>query len=256
MLFTKTTFIGIDPTAGKNPFVYAAIDHQKDLLALGEGDLDTILAFVAGQQQAVVAINAPSQPNRGFMEEDFFREKLKPQPRPGRWLGYRVAEYILVQCGIKIPRTPAKGEPSPGWMEMGFVTYQRLSQLGFVNYTGDDSPLQMLEVYPHGAYTALLDRIPFQKKALEGRIQRQLVLYENDLNVPDPMRMFEEITRHKLLQGVLPFDQLYSSEELDALVAALTAYIAATKPESITLVGERTEGQVIFPVPSLKKMYS
>ena len=28
MLFNEATFIGVDPTAGKEPFVYAAIDHR------------------------------------------------------------------------------------------------------------------------------------------------------------------------------------------------------------------------------------
>jgi len=43
MLFTQTTFIGIDPTAGQRPFVYAALDSDLRLLALGEGDLDEVL---------------------------------------------------------------------------------------------------------------------------------------------------------------------------------------------------------------------
>jgi len=51
MFYTNSTFIGIDPTAGEKPFVYAALDHELRLLALGHGSIDDILAFAAGQRQ-------------------------------------------------------------------------------------------------------------------------------------------------------------------------------------------------------------
>ena len=53
MLFNETTFIGIDPTAGKRPMAYAALDRDLRPLALGEGDLDAVAAFVSN-----VAANA------------------------------------------------------------------------------------------------------------------------------------------------------------------------------------------------------
>ena len=65
MLFNETSFIGIDPTAGKRPMAYAALDRDLSLIALGEGDLDAVTAFVAGQQSAYVAVNAPPRPNQG-----------------------------------------------------------------------------------------------------------------------------------------------------------------------------------------------
>jgi len=48
MFFTNTTFMGIDPTAGVRPFTYAALDSDLQLMALGQGDIDEVLAFVAG----------------------------------------------------------------------------------------------------------------------------------------------------------------------------------------------------------------
>ena len=39
MFSSNTTFIGIDPTAGEKPIIYAAIDHTRHLLALGAGPL-------------------------------------------------------------------------------------------------------------------------------------------------------------------------------------------------------------------------
>ncbi len=255
MLFTKNTFIGIDPTAGKRPFAYAALDGNRQLLAVGEGQMEEVLAFVGGQARAFVAVNAPRAPNAGLMADETRRAALSPPPRPGRWTGYRVAEYELHRRGISIPRTPAQPEKCPRWMQMGFKVYQRLASLGFRRFPAGDAPLQSLEVYPHAAYTVLLEHLPFPKNTLEGRLQRQLVLYVHDVEVPNPMRVFEEITRHRLLQGILPLDDLYSASELDALVAAFTAFKAATQPESVCLAGDAAEGQIVLPVKELRTRY-
>ena len=80
MFFDKTTFIGIDPTAGQKPFTYVALDGDLNMLALGQGQIDDILAFVGGQQSAYVAINAPQQPNQGLMAAREVRQLLEPPP--------------------------------------------------------------------------------------------------------------------------------------------------------------------------------
>jgi hypothetical protein len=69
------------------------------------------------------------------------------------------------------------------------------------------------------------------------------------------MRLFEEITKHRLLQGVLPLEHLYSTGELDALVAAYTAWVAALHPERTTHLGDPEESLVILPVANLKRSY-
>ncbi len=256
MLFEKTTFIGIDPTAGQKPFTYVALDGDLRLLALGKGQMDDVLAFVGGQQNAYVAVNAPQQPNQGQMAAREVRQRLDPPPRAGRWTGFRVAEYELHVRGISIPRTSDQESACSRWVQMGFNLFRGIKRLGYVPYSaGEASSHQVLEVYPHGAYTALLERVPFPKHLLEGRIQRQLVLYLNQLKVSNPMYIFEEITRHRLLQGILPLEGLHSSDELDALVAAYTAWLAATKPEQVTQVGHAEEGQIVLPVGELKAHY-
>ena len=45
--------------------------------------------------------------------------------------------------------------------------------------------------------------------------------------------MFEEITRYKLVQGILPLENLPSSKELDALAAAYLAWMNFTRPGQI-----------------------
>jgi len=246
MLFTQTTFIGIDPTAGQRPFVYAALDSDLRLLALGEGDLDEVL---------LVAVCAPRRPNQGLMQRDEVRSRLSPRPRPGRWTNARVVEYLLRLHRIRCPHTRAQEADCPGWMRMGFQLFQRLQSLGYMPYPATDSPRQLLEVYPHACYTVLLERTPFPKHTLEGRLQRQLVLYARNVQISDPMRFFEEITRHRLLHGILPEDELYSPGELDALIAAYTAWLTVENSERVTALGDPAEGQIILPVPKLKDHY-
>jgi hypothetical protein len=256
MFYTNTTFIGIDPTAGQKPFAYAALDRELDLLALGQGEMDEVLAFVAGQRQAVVAVCAPQQPNQGLMAQEDYRQSLSPSPRPGRWLNFRVVEYLLRQHNISIPQTAAGEQDCQNWMRMGFQLFRRLKTLGYHLYPADGTEkLQMMEIYPHACYTALLGLLPFPKNSLEGRLQRQLVLHEQRLDVPDAMRIFEEITRYRLLNGMLALDNLYLPGELDALVAAYTAWLAITKPQESMVLGDPKEGQIVLPVPELKERY-
>jgi len=255
MLFSDTAFIGIDPTAGKRPIAYSALDKDLRMLALAKGDMDEVLAFIAGQNQAVVAVCSPRRPSTGVMEKPEIRDQLSPPPRPGRWTNYRLVEYQLRQLHISTYQTPANAEKCPKWMQVGFALYRRLEGLGFQNFKSGDSRHQVLEVYPHACYTVLLGSAPFQKNTLEGRLQRQLVLYEQGINVLDPMRFFEEITRHRLLKGILPDENLYTTSELDALVAAYTARMSATQHNQITLLGHPEEGQIVLPSAELKSHY-
>lgn len=255
MLFSQTTFLGIDPSAGQRPFVYAAVDHELNLLALGQGRLDDMLAFSAGQRAAVVAVCGPRQPNQSVMTRPEIRKNLNPPPRPGRWVDFRLAEYLLRQRRISVPQIPDHAEKAPNWMQMSFSLFKGLKNLGYQIYPDSEAACQMLEVYPFAAYTALLGVTPFPKYTLEGRLQRQMVLHDLRLKVSDPMRFFEEITRHKLLRGILPTEQLLSASELDALVAAYTAWQAALHPEAIMLVGDLDEGQIVLPVAELRSQY-
>ena len=255
MFSSNTTFIGIDPTAGEKPIVYAAIDHARHLLALGAGSLDDVLAFAAGQHQAVLAVCGPRRPNSGVMKNPQKRGELNPQPAPGRWENHRLAEYLLRQHNLFIPPTPFNEADCPNWMRQSFLLFRRLEEMGYRDFQDETAGRKNLEVYPHACYSVLLGVLPFPKHSLEGRIQRQLVLFENEVEVPDPMDFFEEITRHRVLKGVIPFDELYTPGELDALAAAFTAWYSASRPNQTTMLGDPEEGQIILPVDSLKTRY-
>jgi len=255
MFFTNMTFIGVDPTAGEKPMVYAAIDHERRLLALGGGSLDDVLAFAAGQRQAVLAVCAPRRPNLGLMREAEIRKDLNPPPAPGRWENSRLAEYLLRRHNIHIPLTPSEDRDCPNWMRQGFELFRRLLEIGYQLFPKPGAERWCLEVYPHAAFSVLLGITPFGKNTMEGRLQRQLILHEHNVEVPDPMRFFEEITRHRLLKGVLPRDILYTPGELDALVGAYTALHAASQPEKVLMIGDPEEGQVVIPAEEFKPHY-
>lgn len=255
MFFTDPSFLGIDPTAGHKPFAYAALDDHLHLMALGRGNLDEVLAFTAGQHQAIVAVCAPRRPNQGLMGRPEVRDSLSPPPRPGRWMNFRLVEYLLRQHRISCYKTPSDEKACPNWMQMGFNLYKRLERMGYKPYPTQDAALQWLEVYPHASYCTLLGRVPLPKDSLEGRIQRQLVLYQQKIGLPDPLELLKGITPQHLLEGTWPLENLYSQGELDALVAAYTAWQAANHPKQVTALGDASEGVVILPVAELKRHY-
>lgn len=255
MLFSNFSFIGIDPTAGEKPIVYAAIDQQKRLLALGAGNLDDVLAFCGGQRQAIAAICGPRSPNTGLMRTPNIRDQLTPSPAPGRWENFRVAEYILRQHNFLIPHTSRVEESCSNWMRQSFLLFRRLSEMDYRQVSAETADRRLIEVYPHASYGTLLGRLPFSKNSLEGRIQRQLVLKEQGVDVTDPMAFFEEITRHRILTGNMPFDLLYTAGELDALIAAYSAWHTLQHSSQISLLGDPNEGQIMVPVPELKSTY-
>jgi len=113
-----------------------------------------------------------------------------------------------------------------------------------------------LETHPHAAFCALLGQIPLSKPTLEGRLQRQIALYEQGIDMKDPMEFFEEITRHKLLHGSFPMELVYSAEELDAMMAAYMAFCVVNCPQETILIGDQQEGQIALPVVGLKERYS
>lgn len=255
MFFTDTTYIGIDPTAGRKPFSYAALDNQLRLTALGHASLDEVLTFMAGQSQAIAAVCAPRRPSQHLMGRPQVRDTLSPPPHPGRYLDFRVAEYQLRQHGISCVKTPADEDACPNWMKMGFSLYQRLERMGYFSFPARGHELQWIEVYPHASYACLLGRVPLSKTTLEGRIQRQMALCQQRMSLPDPVDLLKDVTPECLLEGTWPIDELYQPGELDALVAAFTAWQAANHPDQITALGEDSEGLIILPVPELKRRY-
>ncbi len=253
MIFSDSNYIGIDPTSAQKSFTYAALDHDLNLITLADGEMEDIHAFLVEQRSAVVAVNAPSGVSRGLVRERM--KKKMVTPRPIQRVEMRVAEFELRERGIHIAGTSSNEGSCFEWMKVGFELYRKLKKMGFKKYPQNDSVHQVLETNPHACFCVLAGQIPLAKPSLEGRLQRQLILYERGIRIKDPMDFFEEITRYKLSKGVWPTELLYSPEQLDALAAAYTAWLAANKPENISTIGIPKEGLIVLPEKELKEKY-
>ncbi len=246
MLFDQETFVGVDPAAGNKPFVWAAINPQLEILALRQGSMDDLKAFILGLPHVSVAINCPCSLSKSLLLNPEIRQMVQPIPRPGRYSRFRVCEYILRIRNIRVIPVPPQFEHFPGWMRNGFQLYHDLKVV---------QTISSYEVNAHAAFCVLLTRVPFLKNTLEGMIQRQLLLHQKGLQVSDPMNFFEEITRRRILQGVLPGGILKSVRELDALACAYTVYLRDRIPQSAMSIGHEEEGQILLPVSALQEKY-
>lgn len=247
MLFSDANFIGVDASGGRKPFTYAALDSDARLFALGDGEMEEVLAFLGGQRAACVAVNAPSRANLGVVKNAGQAQSLALTHLPGRAVDMRLSEFQLRERGIAVAHTPSREDLCPAWMRLGFAFYRRLGEMGFRPFPTEGATHCWLETHPHAVFCVLLGKTPLARMSLEGRLQRQLALYEAGLEIKDPMDFFEEITRHRILKGNLPVEVIYTSEALDALAAAYTAYMAFKKPDALTSFGDPQEGLMYLP---------
>ena len=254
MFLTKTAYIGIDLT-GKKAFTYAALDEEMGLLALSGGELDELLAFIGGQSSAAVAINAPVRPNQGRVRALLEAESLEKGKVSLRGADMRLAEHELRQRGIKVAATPDHPRNCTSWMRSGFALYEKLTGMGFMPHPAEEASHQILETHPHAGFLTLAGGNLLSATSLEGRLQRQTILHSEGLGIRDGMDFFEEVTRFKLKQGILPLEQVYASSQLDALLAAYTAWLAVNEPKSTSVLGDPEEGQIYLPVAELKEKY-
>ncbi|MBI5955111.1 MAG: DUF429 domain-containing protein [Chloroflexi bacterium] len=253
MLFTDSVFIGITPASERKLFVYAVLDRELKLVSLADGEMGDVTAFIAGQDSAAVAVNAPSGVNRGLVREMVKSKMLTPYQL--RRTELRLAEHELREHGIFVTKTHASAELCPAWMQAGFSLHRKLGKMGFQKYPEGDSKRLVLETNSQACYSLMGGQVPLARLSLEGRLQRQLILYEHGLDIRDPMDFFEEITRYKIIKGILPMELLYQPDQLDALVAAYIAWLAAYKQEGVFEIGDSKEGMVVLPGKGLKEKY-
>lgn len=248
MASSPITYLGVDYTGAHKPFTYVALDDDCRLRAVGQGKQQEVLAFISGQSAARVAVNGPVRPAAGLWSGE--QDPLFPLPAPAVKKDLRAAEAELLRKGIIIPVTPADEAACKGWMQRGFAFYRFLDRLGYQPYPAEGIDCQYLEVQSLAAFWQLIGREPYEGRALEGRLQRQMILRQQGLPVPDPMDFFEEVTPYKLLNGSLPLEKIYSLCELNAWIAAYTAWLSCHHPERLVVFGDPQEGQIILPANS------
>jgi predicted nuclease with RNAse H fold len=257
MLFQDSVFIGVNPTAGKRPIKYAALDSRKRLIVHEHGDLEQVLAFLASFETALVAIDGPQGLNQGLMRNPEIRRSFGLQPGGRTWSQWRVCEYELRRRNIRLYNTPDRLAQTKNWDQVAIALFRRAQDMGYRLFEKSQSTTQrmLLEGRAHTGYATLLERRPFLKDTLEGRLQRQLILFIEGLDIPNPLKALEEVTRHHLLSGDLPLHDLCDPEGLDTLITAYIAYLAGREPDRVCQVGNDEEGLITVPVPQLEEFY-
>ena len=205
-----------------------------------------MIAYTSGTAEAIVVVNAPPKPNQGLAQSQQPFPETEIQVNPRRLEDLRLAEVELRLKGYHVPRTFSDPDRCQGWMQRGFELHSHIQTLGYIPFPSEN-PRTWLETQADACYQSLLGVVPFRGGTLEGRLQRQLVLHDQHLPVPDAMKFFEEITRYKLLRSILPAEDIHTSSELNALMAALVAWMAGNEPQRLTPFGDPGEGVIYLP---------
>ncbi|HJS19719.1 MAG TPA: hypothetical protein VJ785_13310 [Anaerolineales bacterium] len=120
---------------------------------------------------------------------------------------------------------------------------KKIVHAGFKPFSKRESTRQWIESDADECYRVFQSGL-LPRRSLEGRLQRALILYDQELKIGDPMDYFEEITRYKLIQGLLPTENIFSTKQVDALMMAYVAWLAVHHAEKVLL-----RGDLILPAP-------
>ena len=251
----ERVFVGVDLTAGARAITLVTLNVRQRIVTRAETDFAGAVEAVSAYARVVCAVDAPQTRNAGLMADPDYRAGLGLPPNGATYSNYKVCEYELRRRGIGLYNTPRDADAAPAWMHLGWRFYAALEAAGFVTWP-EPGARQVFEVHPHACFTVMLERRPFRKLSLEGRLQRQMALYRAGVGVPSPMEFLEEITPHRLLIGDLDTHGLLLDHDmLDAAVAAHTAWLAASDPARVTSVGNPAEGVIVLPTAALKDRY-
>lgn len=253
-MFTETSYIGIDPSSGSNSVAYAAIDGNLKPEAIGMGHLDEALAYAGGRQHAFVAVHAPARPNLGILVDPAMMEQLALPIKDKKGIDMRLAEYQMTQRDLPVYQTPRKKEAAKSWMRAGYKLYERLQALGYSIFPYEGNERQLMETVPEACFHLWLPGTLLHQRSLEGCIQRQAALYDFKIEIPDPMEYYQEVTRHRIMMGSLPREMVYQPAEIQALAAAYVAWLAVNQPQSVEMLGDKNEGQIVLPIKNNKEI--
>lgn len=235
-------FIGID--VHKNMITVASIDELLNVQFVQNMSIQECISYISVNEVKVIAIDAPLELNKGFMNDEEYRKNLNP-----KLMGHynkKVSEYELSRRGINPFATPGDMNEITGWktwMKTGFELFERLQVLGFkeVHSGGLRSEIDknIVEVFPHACFSTLLECLPLKKDSDEGIEQRKNIL--NKLGFNNIEELLKGINKHG------------KTDKLDAIVAAYTSLMVYNR--QATFVGDIKEGQIALPVEELKEKY-
>ena len=246
-------FAGIDLSTSRHGLTVALLTPRLDVRSLKRQSLDEALGELAECPQITAAIGGPMRPCVPFAEPDPPAEGVRRKGNPRR---ARAADGELSRRGISVRRPPDRASDAPAWMRCGFDLARELADRGFAE--GKDAgaePRVLLEAPPMACASVLLGRLAYARETLEGRIQRQLILLRERVALPDPMDALEELTAHHILSGRMELKGILGAGELDALLAAFTAWRAYTHPEAVSWLGDDADGWICLPGKELLGKY-
>lgn len=240
-------YIGINLGGQRSGFTCAILDNALRIHFLGVLSPMEWQSKIESCNKVLAAVNSPLTLNHGYMADAEYRQQLSIVPGRNRHTDMRVCEYELVARGLNPTRTPKNVSNFSPSLQKALKFSSELGMNGFQYWPSPSASRQMFESNADACYWSLLGIKPFAATSLEGRIQRQLALQASKLPVKDAMIFFEEVTRHRLLSGKLPDEIVLSTPQLDALVAAYTAWVIANRPGESAQFGEADEGYIFLP---------
>ncbi len=186
-----------------------------------------LMAWIERHEPAVVAVDAP---------QDYRRPGRRDAPAGLPPAPQRACDRELMARRIRLYPVPSRQAVASGqsrlpeWMKAGFDYFRRLRRMGFevpdqaVMPGALGGPPAALEVYPYGAFAALLGALP-PSKATRAGLRSRIVT---------------------LRRAGLEWDEYFDHDSLDALAAALTAW--RFHQGRATPVGDPAEGLIWLPV--------
>ena len=207
-------YLGIDPTTSESkPSGCAVLDGSAALTYVGRVSTDAeIISLSERWSPEVVAIDSPLFLPRGLwcLDEDC------SHPCCNVWAGEkRVAERELYRQGIRLYWTTRK-------TFIKDMIYRSIE----LRCTLEARGISVIEVYPHASKVRLFPG-PLPKKTTKAGRQRLQECLEG------------------LVSGLSEHGRLLSHDELDAIVAAYTAYLHGQGQAEA--VGDREEGFIYVP---------
>jgi hypothetical protein len=244
-----TCFAGIDVNSRPPYYTIIALTAARTILLDVSGNWEEIRTCLEPFNQITIAINSPIEANNGFLS---LSHRIKH--KPGKWPDIRLIEFDLEEYGAPIYHTPKKKSNLLAGQKYGFSLVAALNQTGFSEY-GENTLKSYVEVPSETAFWSIERKPLFEDISFIGRIQRQLLLLDLGLQVPDPMDFFEELTRFKLQTGNVPLEMVYELPRLNAFINAYTALQIQENPSGIAKLGYPQEGFIYLPfcLPDLDK---
>lgn len=236
-----TCYIGLNVNSRSPYYTVRGIDSHTTSLFELSGNWDEISMKLNEYDKIILAVNTPISPNKGFLTQS-----QRKKHKPGKWPDVRRIEYELEEYGAPIYHTPKKKSNLLAAQHHGFKLIENLLETGFRQF-GDEGEKVFLEVPSETAFWSFECKPLFTEESFIGQIQRQIMLLELGIDLPDPMDFFEELTRFKLLTGNAPLEMILETPSLNAWINAFTALQLHKNPSRITQLGYSQEGFLYLP---------